>query len=182
MGISTLEVIYYVASSLDGYIATADGGVEWLAPFEGTEEDYGYTEFYESVDALLVGSRTYQQVVAFGEWPYPGKSCWVFTHRELEASRPEVTLTSQSPHELVSLLKGRGLRRVWLVGGAQIASSFREAGLITGYIISIMPVILGSGIRLFVPDGPKEDFELAECKSYSNGVVQLRYSTIHSQK
>jgi hypothetical protein len=67
------EIVYYVAASLDGYIATTEGKVDWLSAFEGTEEDYGYAEFYSTVDALLLGSRTYEQILAFGEWPYSGK-------------------------------------------------------------------------------------------------------------
>ena len=66
------EVVYYVAASLDGYIATPDGGVEWLAPFEGTGEDYGYAKFYTSVDAVLLGRKTFEKSLSFGEWPYPG--------------------------------------------------------------------------------------------------------------
>ena len=66
------EVVYYVATSLDGYIATPEGSVDWLSTFEGTEEDYGYAEFYSTVDALLLGSRTYEQNLAFGEWAYCG--------------------------------------------------------------------------------------------------------------
>ena len=86
-------VLYYVAASLDGYIATHDGGVEWLSPFEGTGEDYGFAQFYASVDALLLGSRTYEQSLTFRVWPYPGKLCWVFSQRPLPVSRPEVILT-----------------------------------------------------------------------------------------
>ncbi len=64
------EVVYYVAMSLDGCIATADGGVEWLAPFESGGEDRGYVDFYSSIDSLLMGSRTYEQILSFGDWPY----------------------------------------------------------------------------------------------------------------
>jgi dihydrofolate reductase len=67
------EIIYYVAASLDGYIAMPDGGVDWLSPYNTANEDYGYSAFYGSVDALIEGSRTYEQVLGFGEWPHPGK-------------------------------------------------------------------------------------------------------------
>lgn len=168
-------VLYYVAASLDGYIATQDGGVEWLSPFEGTGEDYGFTQFYASIDALLLGSRTYEQSLTFGTWPYPGKPCWVFSQRPLPVSRPEVTLTTHSPHQVVAALAAQQYRRVWLVGGATLAASCRAEGVITEYIISIVPIILGGGLPLFSAPGPPENLALAETRSYSNGVVQLRY-------
>jgi dihydrofolate reductase len=104
------EIIYYVASSLDGYIATPDGGIAWLAPFESAGEDYGYAAFYASVDALLLGSRSYEQVLGFPSWPYPGKPCWVFSRRVLERADPLVILTPKSPREVASELDMRGIR------------------------------------------------------------------------
>jgi dihydrofolate reductase len=169
------EIIYYAAASLDGHIATADGGIAWLAPFEATGEDYGYAAFYASVDALLLGSRTYEQVLTFGEWPYADKPCWVFSRRPLEPARSEVIVTPRTPGEVVAELDARGMRRAWLVGGGQLAAAFRAEALISEYIVAIIPVILGSGISLFGSAGPEQKLGLIEHKSYSNGVVQMRY-------
>jgi dihydrofolate reductase len=169
------EVIYYVATSLDAYIATPDGGVGWLAPFESADEDYGYAEFYASIDAVLLGSRTYKQSLAFSEWPYPGKPSWVFSKRRLKAAGRDVRVTARGPREVLAELKARGYRRAWLVGGGKLAASFRAKGLITEYIVSVVPVILGAGIPLFASRGPKESLTLAESKSYPNGLMQLRY-------
>lgn len=171
-------VIYYVATSLDSYIATPDGGVEWLSAFESAGEDYGYSGFYASVDAVLLGSRTYTQCLTFGEWPYPGKPCWVFSWRQIEVAQPGVTLTTQSPLHVTAELRARNLRRAWLVGGGELAASFRAHGLITEYIVSIIPMILGAGVPLFASPGPKENLKLADSKSYPNGVTQLRYVRI----
>ena len=168
------EIIYYVAASIDGYIATPDGGVDWLAPFEGGLEDYGYSAFYDSVDAILLGSRTYEQVLTFGDWPYPGKPSWVFSAREFPVE-PEVTFTHASPVEIAADLDAPGTRRAWLVGGAALASSFRNVGLITEYIISVMPVVLGGGIPLFAKPGPREKLTLVSEMRYEDGVVQLTY-------
>ena len=170
------EVVYYVAASLDGYIATPDGGVEWLAPFEGTGEDYGYAKFYASVDAVLLGRKTYEKSLSFGEWPYPGKLCWVFSRGRLEISRPDANVTARSPAEVVAEIAARGLRRAWLVGGGALAASFRAQGLITEHIVAIVPVILGAGIPLFASGGPKDNLRLADSKSYPNGLIQLRYT------
>jgi len=170
-----LDIIYYVAASLDGYIATPDGGIAWLAPFEATGEDYGYAEYYASLDALLLGSRTYEQALTFGSWPYPGKPCWVFSRRPLEAAQREVTVTARPPREVAPELEARGIRRAWLVGGGQIASAFRAESLITEYIVSIIPVILGAGIPLFSGPAAEEKLDLVDHKIYPDGVVQARY-------
>ena len=171
------EIIYYVATSLDGYIATPDGGIGWLAPFEATGEDYGYAAFYASVEALLLGSRTYEQFLTFGSWPYPGKPYWVFSQRSLAPAQPEVSVTAGSPREVAAELEARGIRRAWLVGGGQLAAAFRAEALITEYIVSIIPVILGAGIPLSGSAGSEEKLELVEHKNYANGVVHVRYAS-----
>ncbi len=167
------EVVYYVASSLDGYIATADGGTEWLTAYPA--EDYGYTEFYASVHALVMGRQTWEQVAAHERWPFAGKPAVVFSRRPFRAGSPDTTVTSASPAEVVAELEGRGLSRVWLVGGGELAGSFRREGLITEYLVTLIPLLLGAGVPLFAPPGPQEQLSLAECRSFPTGVVQLRY-------
>src|SRR5437762_1384252 len=170
------EIVYYVASSLDGYIATPDGGVDWLTQFHTAGEDHGAGELQASVDALLLGSHTYEFALRLGQWPSPDKPSWVFTHRDLRVLHPSITLTSQTPAEVVGLLGSRGVRRAWLMGGGQLAASFHSAGLISRYIISIFPVLLGSGIPLFTPHSSGEDsLRLIEAKPFASGIVQLAY-------
>src|SRR5882724_4585504 len=105
-----LEVIYYVASSLDGYIATADGGVDWLSRFHVSAEDDDAGNLHASIDALLLGSHTYEFALKLGQWPSPDKPSWVFTKRDLRVLHPSITLTSQNPAEVVELLRARGVR------------------------------------------------------------------------
>jgi len=169
------EVTYYVAASLDGYIATADGGIEWLAPFEGTGEDYGYSAFYDSVDAVLLGSRTFEQALGFGDWPYPGKPTWVFSKRCLGPERADLTVTDSSPGDVLAELETRGVRHAWLVGGGTLAGSFQAGQYITRYIVSVIPVILGDGIALFGGSGAEQRLQLVESTPYPDGVLQLRY-------
>src|SRR3954464_5895991 len=119
-----LEVIYYVASSLDGYIATANGSVDWLSRFHTPGEDHGAAELEASVDALLLGSHTYEFALKLGRWPSPGKPSWVFTQRDLPILHPSITLTSQRPREVAELLAARGVGRAWLMGGGKLAASF----------------------------------------------------------
>ena len=171
-----LEIIYYVASSLDGYIATADGSVDWLSRFHTAGEDHGAGELEASVDALLLGSHTYEFALKLGQWPSPDKVSWVFTRRRLRILHPSITLTAQSPREVVELLASRSLRRAWLMGGGKLAASFHADQLISRYIISVFPVLLGSGIPLLAPHSSLPDalrFRIA--KLFKSGVVQLTY-------
>jgi dihydrofolate reductase len=170
------EIIYYVAASLDGYIATLDGAVDWLARFATAGEEHGAGELHSSVDALLLGSHTYEFALKLGHWPARDKPSWVFTHRNLRVLDPSITLTSQSPADLVEVLRARGVRRAWLMGGGELAASFQRAGLISRFIISIFPVLLGSGIPLFAPNSSREDsLRLVEAKPFGSGIVQLTY-------
>ena len=159
-----LEIVYYVAASVDGFIATPDGGIEWLKPFENTGEDYGYGEFYASIEAVLMGRKTYEQCLQFPEWPYAGKPYWVFSRSN-----------GNTPSGVVKEMQARGLRRAWLVGGGKLAAAFRAEGLITEYMVSIVPVLLGSGIALFDGPAPAETLRLLGAKTYESGIVQLRY-------
>lgn len=168
------EVIYYVAVSADGYIATADGRIDWLTPYETAGEDYGYAAFYASVDAILLGRRTYEQCLGFGTWPYADKPCWVFSQLAIQSSQMGVTVTSQEPREVLASLQARGLRRA-LVGGGALAGAFPAQGLISHYILSVIPVMLGGGVSLFTPGGGQQALALIDSRIYSNDVVQLRY-------
>jgi dihydrofolate reductase len=172
-----INIVYYVASSLDGFIATSDGAVEWLSSFGTSADDSGYQAFYATVDALLMGSRTYEQILGFGGWPYPGKPCWVFSHRDLPVSCSEVRLTRRTPLEVVSELQTHGLRRAWLVGGGQLAAAFRAQRLITDYIVTVFPVLLGDGLPMFGAAGAQEQLSLLSSRPLSNGIIQLSYDS-----
>lgn len=172
-GVGVPEIIYYVAASLDGFIATADGGVEWLSESEGAE-DYGYAEFLSGVDALLIGRTTYEQMLTFGEWPYSGKPAWVFSHRDLPGAPDGVTVTPLAPSDVVAHIDTSGTNRVWLVGGGELAGSLARAGLITCYIVSVMPVLLGDGVRLLGSKGASELLRLESTVRFGD-VVQNTY-------
>lgn len=171
-----VEIVYYVAASLDGYIATVDGSVDWLSSSHATGEDHGAGELQASVDALLLGSHTYEFALKLGYWPSPEKPSWVFTERDLQILHPSITLTSQRPREIVELLAARGLRRAWLMGGGKLAASFHSDRLISHYIISVFPVLLSSGVPLFAPHLSQPDtLRLVAAKPFKSGIVQLTY-------
>jgi len=171
-----VEVIYYVASSLDGYIATVDGGVDWLDRVHTSDEDHGAAKLYASIDALLLGSHTYEFALQLGQWPTPDKPSWVFTKRDLRILHPSITLTSQSPSEVVADLTKRKFRKAWLMGGGKLAASFHVDGLISKYIIAVFPVLLGSGIPFLAAHTcPQETLSFVSAESFKSGIVQLTY-------
>ena len=174
------KVRLYIAASLDGFIADADGGVGWLSEASsgsGAEEDYGYKAFYDSIGSLVMGRKTYEQVLSFGEWPYAGKPTYVFSRNAPEGEHPHVEFAPKDLADFVPRLLEKSGEDVWLVGGAGLIASFREQGLIDEYVLSIMPVVLGEGVPLFEGKQPEASLRLAEAQSYESGVVQLHYET-----
>lgn len=167
------RIVYYVASSLDGFIADSAGGVDWLPA--GEPNDYGYAEFYAGVEALVMGRRTYDQVLGFGEWPYPGKPAYVFTHSPPSDGPPETSFVRANVPDVAREIAERHSGTVWLVGGADLADQFRQAGLIDEYLIFLIPTILGQGVPLFGGSGSPTALELESAQSHADGVVALRY-------
>ena len=169
------NVILYIAASLDGYIARPDGAVDWLNDFPGNGEDFGYFTFYDSVDCILMGSRTYQQVLGFGDWPYPGKTSFIFTHRCLKTERDDIEFVSGDVEVALQDINARGFERIWLLGGANLVQAFIAKGLVDEYIISIIPLLLGEGIALFNPVEVEGKLEFIEALTFPGGLVQLHY-------
>lgn len=162
----------YIATSLDGFITDAGGGVEWLAPYEG--EDYGMEAFLVSADALVMGRATYEQVRGFGDWPYAGKRVWVLTSRPLDPDAPPGVKAADDAQALIAALRQRG-GMVWVVGGGQVVRTFLELGAIDEIEVFIMPVLLGAGTPL-LPHGSARRLSLLETEPYRSGVVRLLYA------
>ena len=179
--IEHIKVILYIAVSVDGYIARPNGDVDWLHKFENQQEDYGYTSFFESIDALFIGRKTYEQILTFGDWPYSPKPSWIFSHRKFETINPGISRTSQPPELLLRKFDKEGLKRIWLVGGANLIDYFIQKNLISDYILSIMPIILGRGISLFAEQQFERKLKITATKNYLNGVVQVHYNSINSE-
>lgn len=177
-------IALYIATSLDGYIARKDGSVDWLSTVETGETDYGYADFYQSIDALVMGRKTYQTSIALGsgEWVYPGKPCYVFTHQNQPSERSDVFFTSAPPARFVQNIETQGFQRVWLVGGAELIASFLKLQLIDEFILSIVPMILGEGIPLFTPPSSEVSLKLTDLQHYPSGLVQLKYRQASSAR
>ncbi len=168
------EFILYVATSIDGYIARSDGSIDWLPSPEADAEYNGYVKFYDSIDALVMGSTTYKQVLGFGDWAYPGKLSYVLTSRNLSTTRADVLFVKGGVEEVIEDVQEKGYKRVWLMGGGFVASSFIKRGLVDEYIITVIPTILGAGISLY-QSVPELKLLLVNVISHDSGRVELRY-------
>lgn len=165
------QVILFIATSLDGYIARPDGAIDWLF----TDQDYGYPAFYAGVDTVLMGRRTYDQTMTLGEYPYGGKEVYVFSRGRGRSRDDRLAFVSEDPAAFVKRLVAKPGKNIWLVGGAELVQSFQHYGLIDEFIISIHPVILGSGIPLFRSPSPSSRLILVDCTTFLTGLVQLTY-------
>jgi len=161
----------FIATSLDGYIARANGAIDWLSIVHPVDEAHGYQAFMASVDAIVLGRATYDTVLGFDRWPYPGKRVVVMTHRPAEARHGE-EFFSGPVVELADRL--REAKRVYVDGG-KVVSQFLAAGLIEDVTISVIPIILGDGIRLFSGGEGEHRLDLESQRSWPSGMVQMRY-------
>lgn len=169
-----MQCSVFIATSLDGYIARPDGGLDWLGIVNAPGEDYGYAAFAETVDVLVMGRCTYDVVLGFDAWPYPGKRVVVLTHRPPPTSRHGEAFFAGDVRELVARLAAEGVQRVYVDGGSVIRELL-AAGLIDDLTLSVIPIVLGDGIRLFERGIGEHGLELASTRSWPTGLVQLRY-------
>jgi dihydrofolate reductase len=178
---------YYAAASLDGFIAEADDTLDWLTKYDGSYEGPGaepmkgdYDRFYEGVGALIMGSATYEWVLAhLDTWPYAGKPTWVLSSRELPqppGDDVDVSIVdAEVPAIHDEMMAAAGERSLWVVGGGNVASQFADAGLLDELIVTVVPVVLGIGKPLFdhrLPGGP---MQLAGARAFDTGMAELRY-------
>jgi dihydrofolate reductase len=167
----------YIATSLDGFIARENGSIDWLTEYENIPEtDYGYSEFYSSIGTVLMGRKTYEQVLGFGDWPYKEKKSYVFTRQKDPMSRENnVEFVSGNIGEFVRHLRENTEEGIWLVGGSQIIKIFLERDLVQDLIVFVVPIILGSGIPLFDHIGKEIKLRTGRIERYENGLVRLEY-------
>ena len=179
------EVILYVASSLDGYIARPDGAVDWLdeVPEQGDgqedvpADDYGYGEFLAGVDVVMMGRVTYEQLLTFDvDYPYPGTVGYVFSRTRAGEQDENVQFVDGADIPgLICQLKAASDKNIWLIGGGQLVQEFLKLHLIDRIELLILPIILGEGIPLFPPPTTEISLSLVAIRSHGNGMAQLTY-------
>ncbi len=168
-----IPVCYHVSTSVDGLIADAAGSVEWLKPFLDT--DYGFHDFLDSIDTVVVGRRTYDRLLSDSKTnPYKGKRLIVLSHTR--SSGPHADLFWRGHlRGLMLHLDTMGSKSIWIVGGGSAAGAFLEAGLLNEVQQFVMPLALGSGTPLFGPLRQPAPLYSKDCRRFENGVLLLRY-------
>lgn len=167
------KISLFIASSLDGYIARESGEIDWLF----TDQDYGYTEFIAEVDTLIMGNKTYQQVLGFGEYPYSDKEVFVLSKTLQGETENKAKFVNADWQGFINDLRHSSGGVIWLVGGGKTIHYFLKHGFIDELILSIHPIILGSGIPLFVNDSSIETvLDFKDVKNYNSGLVQISYA------
>ena len=171
------KISLFIAMSLDGYIADHKGSVKWLEGQGNDEENIdSYAEFSKSIDTVLMGWNTYHQVVTElspDKWVYDDFTTYVFTHRNIPSSE-KILFISKHPAALVKeLIKEEG-KDIWICGGANLIQQLVKENLIDRYYITVIPALLGSGIRLFEGNDREIKLKLIGTQTY-NGMTDLIY-------
>jgi dihydrofolate reductase len=165
------KIILYIASSVDGYIARPDGSVEWLP----TDQDYGYQAFLDSIDTVLLGRKTYQQVLTFGPYPYSQQRSIIFSKQNLENLPANAEIVPDIRPDFIQNLRSQPGKDIWLVGGAEIVGQFLAIRMVDRLILSICPTLIGRGIPLFLPQPLERNLKLLSAQTFDSGLLQISY-------
>jgi dihydrofolate reductase len=172
------QIKLFIACSLDGYIARENNTLDWLHALPNPKQlDYGYHSFLAEIDTLIMGRTTYEEILGFGvDWPYGDCNIYVLSRNQgSQAQTPRTRFLNELNKESLEELRRKSQKNIWIVGGGQIISQCLALGEVDELILSIIPIILGDGIRLF-PGQPKETWlELVSSKAFETGVVNLHY-------
>ncbi|NNE67671.1 MAG: dihydrofolate reductase [Pyrinomonadaceae bacterium] len=171
------KVIYFLAASLDGYIARVDGSVDWLREDDLEETGDELKAFAASVDTVLFGRKTWEKGLELdpsGE-SFTGYTNYVFSRSVRESDFPNVKFINEEAVEFVRKLKASEGKNIWLMGGGEIAAHFLNAGLIDEIRLNIQPVILGKGIPMFTNPDEFAAFESANVKKHESGSIEVTY-------
>ncbi|MGK7397375.1 MAG: dihydrofolate reductase family protein [Candidatus Cyclobacteriaceae bacterium M3_2C_046] len=168
------KLIVYISASLDGYIAQPNDDLSFLSMVQKEGEDYGYQAFINTVDTVIMGRRTYDWVIKKVDYPHADKESYIITRTERPPSGNIVFYTG-SLTVLVNRLKSKAGKHIFCDGGSEIVNELVRENLVDEWIISIVPVLTGNGIRLFQDNRPYQQLNLLTTKSFDSGLVQLHY-------
>jgi dihydrofolate reductase len=172
------KVVLGLGISLDGYIARHDGSVDFLF----MPKDYSMAPFFKTIDTAIMGRKTYDVAKVMGGGGYGGKmATYVMSKTLPPGEREGMIFTQESPASLVSRLRQQKGKDIWMMGGGELAREFLRADLIDELYLGVVPVLLGEGIPLFPTGFPQRDFALLENKSYSRGLIALKYERVRSR-
>ena len=171
------KISLFIAISLDGYITDSKGGVDWLKGQGNDDENIdAYSEFVKDIDTILMGFNTYDQIVTKlspAQWISGNFTTYVITHNKLDSSE-KIRFIDVDPANLIRKLQGENGKNIWICGGANLVQQLISENLIDCYYITLIPTLLGSGIRLFENGKNEIELKLVNTRSY-NGMVDLIY-------
>jgi dihydrofolate reductase len=169
------KVVLYISMTLDGYIASKDNSLDFLSVVEQEGEDYGYNDFVKTVDTVIIGRKTYEKVLEMGyEYPHTDKDVYIVT-RTPKPSIGTFRFYTGDLSQLVTSMKGQSGKKIYCDGGAEIANELIKHNLIDEFVISVIPILLGDGIKLFNDGRPEQALELISAKQFKKGLTQLHY-------
>jgi dihydrofolate reductase len=176
---STRDVIVYIAISVDGYIAGSGDDMSFLSVVEQAGEDYGYNNFIGSVDTVIIGRKTYDWVMTrVSVFPHANKETYVIS-RSPRPTIGNIKFYSGDLTELLTTLKSRKGKNIFVDGGAEIVNALLKEKLIDEIVLSVIPVMLGEGVKLFKDGRPSLNMKLMNVKYYEKGLVQMRYTIVN---
>lgn len=168
----------FIATSIDGFIAREDGSIDWLDSIPHAENvDYGYSEFMSKIDTVIMGRKTYEDVIGFDvEWPYNDYTCYIVSGSgKVDITTPKTHLISDLSETSLQHIKNQSNKDIWVIGGGELIAGFLNQGLIDSMLISIIPVVLGKGRPLF-NNGLETSFKLISTEAFESGIVNLIYA------
>ena len=174
------KVIYAVGTSLDGYIARLDGSLDFL---HLRPSNYSMASFFKTIDVGLMGRKTYEAGVrmAGGKFESHGLRCYIFSRLLPEGERDGAIFLREEPKRFVQELRNKKGKDIWLIGGGKLAQEFLKDDLMDELYLGIRPVLIGEGIPLFAAGFPQREFTLMESKTYSGGVIALKYERVRGK-
>lgn len=165
------RVVYGVGISLDGYVARSDGSVDFLF----MPDDYSMAPFFETIDTAIMGRKTYDAAKSMGGAFGSGMATYVYSRTLPRGEQDGVAVVQGSAAALVESLRRETGKDIWLMGGGEIARQFLEEDMVDELYLGVVPVLIGSGIPAFPAGFPDREFELTENKSFSRGLIALKY-------
>jgi dihydrofolate reductase len=174
------KIVYGVGTSLDGYIARLDGALDFL---HLRPSNYSMWPFFKTIDVGLMGRKTYEVGVRMsgGKFKSHGLCCYIFSRSLPEGERDGAIFVREEPKRVVEELRKNKGKDIWLAGGGELAREFLKEDLVDGLYLGIVPVLVGAGIPLFAPGFPQREFTLMENKTYSGGVIALKYERVRGK-
>lgn len=170
------RIIYFVAASLDGFIARPNGGIDWLF----TDQDYGYTDFLAGIDTVVMGRKTYDLCLTFGEYPYKHQQNFVFSRTQAQLA---YAVTVNEPVADFALrLRSLPGKQIWLLGGGELAGAFFAAGAVDEVQVFVHPRLIGAGLPLAAGLSHDVQLRLQGTQPFNTGLVKLAYDVVSEHR